>query len=79
MTAMPEAALAREVEICFGGLAVVTNYAAGVREKSLRAKEVVEVMNATTQKIKGFLKEILSAIPQERTCTCRNVLSEATV
>jgi 5'-methylthioadenosine phosphorylase len=79
MTAMPEAALAREVEICFGGIAVVTNYAAGVKKKSLRAKEVVEVMNATTMKLKAFLKEILNAILQKRTCTCKNVLNEATV
>jgi 5'-methylthioadenosine phosphorylase len=79
MTAMPEAALAREVEICFGGIAIVTNYAAGIKKKSLRAKEVVEIMDATTMKLKGFLKEILCAIPQKRTCACRNVLSEATV
>jgi len=79
MTAMPEAALARETEICFGGIAVVTNYAAGIMEKRLRAKEVVEVMNATALKLKDFLREILCAIPQERTCACRNALSEATV
>ena len=79
MTAMPEAALAREAEICMGGISIVTNYAAGIKERSLRAKEVVEVMNATTMKLKGFIKEVLCRIPQTRTCACRNVLSEATV
>jgi len=79
MTAMPEAALAREIEICFGGIAIVTNYAAGIKEKGLRAKEVVEVMNATTLKLKGFLKEILCIIPQKITCACKNVLREAAV
>ena len=79
MTAMPEASLAREAEICFGGISVVTNYAAGIKERSLRAKEVVEVMNATTVKLKVFLREILHSIPKERTCACRNVLREATV
>jgi 5'-methylthioadenosine phosphorylase len=79
MTAMPEAALAREAEICVGGVSIVTNYAAGIKGKRLRAKEVVEVMNATTMKINGFLKEILCRIPQKRTCACKNILSEATV
>jgi len=79
MTAMPEAVLAREAEICFGGISIVTNYAAGIKEKSLRAKEVVEVMETTAIKLKVFLKEILCVIPQERTCACGNVLNEATV
>ena len=30
MTAMPEASLAREAEICYAGISVVTNYAAGI-------------------------------------------------
>jgi 5'-methylthioadenosine phosphorylase len=29
MTAMPEAALARELELCYGAIAVVVNHAAG--------------------------------------------------
>ena len=77
MTAMPEAALAREVELCFGGISVVTNYAAGVKEESLRAKEVGEVMKAVMVNLGAFLEAILHAIPHERTCDCKNALKEA--
>jgi len=79
MTAMPEAVLAREVEICYGSIAVVTNYAAGITDKSMRVKEVVEVMRTNTMKLKDFLKEIFYAIPFERKCACKNAISEATV
>lgn len=79
MTAMPEAALAREVGICFGGIAVITNYAAGVKEKRLIAREVVEVMKAASMTLRAFLKEILHSIPRERKCSCKNSLSEAMV
>lgn len=34
MTAMPEASLAREAELCYAGISVISNYAAGIREKS---------------------------------------------
>jgi 5'-methylthioadenosine phosphorylase len=79
MTAMPEAALAREAEVCFGGISVVTNYAAGIKKQSLKAKEVGEVMNAILMKLGAFLEAILHAIPNKRTCNCKNALNEAMV
>lgn len=79
MTAMPEAALARETEICFGGISVVTNHAAGMTEKKMKAKDVVEVMRATTIKLKELLKDIFYTIPFERKCSCKNTLNEASV
>jgi 5'-methylthioadenosine phosphorylase len=79
MTAMPEAALAREAEVCFGGISVVTNYAAGVKEKRMIANEVGEVMKAVMVNLGAFLEEILHAIPHERACDCKNALNEAMV
>lgn len=79
MTAMPEAALARETEMCFGVISVVTNYAAGITEKKMKAKDVIEVMRATTTRLKEIIKEIFRTIPIERKCACKNFLNEATV
>lgn len=79
MTAMPEAALAREAEICYAGIAVVTNYAPGVVEKKLTATEVVEVMHKTSGRLKELLKEALILIPNERRCSCKDALKEAKV
>jgi 5'-methylthioadenosine phosphorylase len=77
MTAMPEASLAREAELCYAGIGVVTNYAAGITGKKLTTKEVVEVMKMTTGKLKELLKEVFKLIPAERRCACKEALKEA--
>jgi 5'-methylthioadenosine phosphorylase len=77
MTAMPEASLAREAELCFAGVTVVTNYAAGIKEKRLTTTEVIEVMRETTGQLKELLKEFFKLIPIERRCLCKEALKEA--
>ena len=74
---MPEASLAREAELCFAGIAVVTNYAAGITEKKLTTTEVIEVMKGTTERLKELLKESFNLIPIERRCACKDALKEA--
>lgn len=77
MTGMPEACLARELEICFSGIAVVTNYAAGISAKRLTATEVKETMRVSMDRIRKLLMETLSIIPAERTCECKDALKDA--
>jgi 5'-methylthioadenosine phosphorylase len=79
MTAMPEALLAREAEICYAGIAIITNYAAGIKEKRLTAKEVIEIMHKTTGQIGELIKEGLSLITMQRACACKEALKEAKV
>jgi 5'-methylthioadenosine phosphorylase len=76
---MPEAALAREAEICYGGISIVTNYAAGITGKKLTAKEVIEEMNKTAGQVRKLLKAALSSIPSHRGCACSEALREAKV
>jgi len=77
MTAMPEASLAREAELCLAGIVVVTNYAAGITEKRLTTTEVKEMMKGATGRVQHLLREAFSYIPIERSCTCRDALKEA--
>jgi 5'-methylthioadenosine phosphorylase len=79
MTFMPEASLAREAEICYGGIAVVTNFAAGIKEKKLTATEVVKVMNKAMITLRRLLKEAFGLLPPERNCGCKHALREARV
>jgi 5'-methylthioadenosine phosphorylase len=79
MTGMPEASLARELEICYSGLSVVANYAAGISKKKLTVAEVMEAMNASTEKIKHLLKETFTLIPEQRKCPCKEALKEARI
>jgi len=52
MTLFPEVSLARERELCYANISVVTNYAAGLKEEKLTAEEVVEEMGKTVEKLK---------------------------
>lgn len=79
MTGMPEASLARELEICYSGISVVANYAAGIKKKKLTTKEVMEAMGASTEKIKSLLKETFALIKEKSACACRKALKEARI
>ncbi len=77
MTGMPEAALARELEICFAGLAVVTNVAAGITEGRLMATEVIGAMKASTEQIRALLKTFFSLSLGAPVCSCGSSLKNA--
>jgi len=77
MTGMPEAVLARELEICFAGISVITNFAAGISGEKLTATEVVECMKAATGKIKALLKAFLTRDFSVVSCSCGQALKDA--
>ncbi len=79
MTAMPEAALAREAELCYGGIAVVTNFAAGMAAKKLTATEVIMCMNKAAAQVKTILREMIPLIPAVRECACGDAMRDAKV
>jgi len=79
MTVMPEAALARELEMCYAGIAVVANYAPGVGSGMLTVTEVVETMRNYLGHIKSLLTEAISQMPTQRTCACKTALKNAEV
>jgi 5'-methylthioadenosine phosphorylase len=77
MTAMPEAALARELEICFAGISIITNYAAGISGKKLTTSEVVENMHAATGRLKSLLTTFFGLEFSSPLCSCGQTLKEA--
>ena len=77
MTAMPEAALARELEMCCTGISVVTNYAAGIAGARLTTTEVVVAMRNSLDAIITLLTAALPHIPAHRSCTCKDALKDA--
>lgn len=79
MTAMPEACLAREQEICISGISVVTNYAAGISKEKLTTTEVVETMKKSLDNIKALIKEFLLLVPSVRNCSCKDALKDAKI
>ncbi|MFA5354429.1 MAG: S-methyl-5'-thioadenosine phosphorylase [Thermodesulfovibrionales bacterium] len=77
MTGMPEAVLARELEICMAGIAVVTNYAAGISASKLTTTEVIETMEDSLSRVRILLREAVRAVAGTRGCPCRDALKDA--
>lgn len=79
MTGMPEASLARELEICMALVCIVTNYAAGLTGDRLTATEVVQKVTRGTGVIRALLADTIALIPPERACPCGQALRDAEV
>jgi len=76
MTGAPEAALARELEMCYASLCFVTNMAAGF-QKRLTAREVSSVAKRSVPVLQQVLRETVKHLPENRGCPCARVLREA--
>ncbi len=77
MTNVPEVIFAREAEICYCTIAMVTNMAAGITKKKLTHTEVKEIMNENIEKVKRLILKSIEEIPEERKCQCKNALEGA--
>lgn len=59
MTAMPEAALARELDIAYGCLALSVNWAAGLSDELISLEEIFQVMAEGMDFVAAVLKEVV--------------------
>lgn len=78
MTQYPEVALARELEMCFAGIALITDYDSGIEEaEPVSAAEVVRVFGESNEKLRRLLVELVAKIPPDRSCPCGSALTGA--
>lgn len=76
MTNVPEVVLAREAEICYSTISMVTNYAAGISSVPLTHSEVLDTMKANTENIKRLIMAAIEKIRLDSDCACRHALAE---
>jgi len=76
MTGAPEAALARELEICYATICFVTNMAAGMQAR-LTASELVEMAKKKCSVIEQILRDTVKNLSKERHCLCASALKNA--
>lgn len=74
MTNVPEVVLAREAELCYSVIAMVTNWAAGISRTSLTHEEVLEIMAANSENMKRLLMKAVELLPENRDCACQHAL-----
>lgn len=72
MTQYPEAILARELGICYTGVALVTDYDAGVGEGrgEVSIEEVLRVFRENIGSVRNLIADIIPRLAGERSCDC---------
>ena len=78
MTALPEAKLAREAQICYSMIATVTDYDVW-HETDVNIETVISNAMKNEDAVRKIIKEIIPRISHERNCVCSNALAGAIV
>jgi 5'-methylthioadenosine phosphorylase len=76
MTNVPEVVLAREAEMCYATVSMVTNFAAGVSPQPLTHGEVLDAMRVNMENIKTLVMTAIERIDPAADCACRRALAE---
>ena len=78
MTQYPESVLARELEICYANISLITDYDVGVEGiPAVTNDEVVRVFTENNEKLRSLLFSIIPALPEARECPCATALQGA--
>ena len=78
MTGYPEVLLARELEICYANVSLITDYDVGVPgAPPVSHEEVVRVFDENNVRLRDLLFAVIPAIPAERDCECATALANA--
>ncbi len=78
MTLYPEAVLAREAEVCYASVAMVTDYDVWA-ERPVSTSEILETMSKNVESFKKLITAAVPQIPRERKCPCGEALRDAFV
>jgi 5'-methylthioadenosine phosphorylase len=80
MTAVPEAQLAREAEICYATMAHVTDYDVWhAEEEDVSVEMLIDNLRANAALSKRTIAELVPLLPEERTCECGHALATALI
>jgi 5'-methylthioadenosine phosphorylase len=70
MTGVPEVVLAREAGICYAGVSIVTNYAAGISPAPLTHHEVLDAMAEHAPRLLQLFLAAVEAHTNDDVCEC---------
>jgi 5'-methylthioadenosine phosphorylase len=80
MTQYPEAPLARELELCYLNISLITDYDVGVEGEEVEPVShelVFKVFEENISKLRDLLFRIVPRLPSERACPCATALEGA--
>lgn len=79
MTQHPEAILARELEMCYANISMITDYDVGVEGEiaPVSHEEVIRVFQDNLTRLRDLLFAAIGALPEARDCPCATALANA--
>jgi 5'-methylthioadenosine phosphorylase len=80
MTALPEARLAREAEMCYGSIVAITDYDCWqLQAEPTSIDRILDRQKQNTDMINEIVQLAICRIPNERSCICSQALKTAIV
>jgi len=76
MTLVPECVLAREVEVCYASMAMVTDYDVW-KDHPVCVDDIIKTMKANVENVRNIILGAIATIPKERNCDCKSALKSA--
>ena len=79
MTQYPEVVLAKELEMCYLNISLITDYDNGLEGEvpPTNAKEIMEVFNNNLHNLKNLLFKLIETMPENCACGCHHSLASA--
>jgi 5'-methylthioadenosine phosphorylase len=80
MTALPEAKLAREAGICYLLMSFVSDYDVWhATEEAVNVEMILEVLRRNADSARRIVAQLLTILPEVKTCGCRDALKTAVI
>ncbi len=83
MTQYPEAILARELEMCYVNISLITDYDVGLEGqrgiKPVTTEEVIKVFKQNTENVKKVILDMIEMMPEKQNCKCNQALKGAEI
>ncbi|HIE41055.1 MAG TPA: S-methyl-5'-thioadenosine phosphorylase [Candidatus Aenigmarchaeota archaeon] len=77
MTLIPEVKLARELELCYASISMVTDYDVWRERDEVNANKVIDTMKKNIIKVRKLIVNVIEKIPEGRHCICSKALESA--
>ncbi len=79
MTGLPEVTLAREREICYNSICIVSNFASGISQDELTIDEVFEIVAEKEADLLELIYNFIKNVDDGMDCSCNHALDGAEV
>jgi 5'-methylthioadenosine phosphorylase len=77
MTGLPEAVLARELEMCYASISLVGNFAASISPSKVTIDEVFQIMEEKKKELINLIYNSIRSVSSARNCPCQCALDGA--